>query len=111
MNPKDTSKLIEISQSLGLSSVEGEYTPNYRRCKRTIFKCPGLSRELWQNLKSYFTTESIARIKPYGVDTTCIPCSGTWIPYSVNEVMRVICYDPGDHFQPHTDGGHVENDD
>lgn len=106
-----TTGIITAAQKLGLTDVKGEYTTDYRDCTRVVFECEDLSKQLWRELKDKFPSTSLSRIKPSGVETSGLPCSGTWIPCKVNEVVRVVRYIPGQYFKPHTDGGHVVHDD
>ena len=32
-----------------------------------------------------------------------------WRPHGLNEMFRICSYDPGGHFAPHLDGGHVRS--
>ncbi|RDW67604.1 hypothetical protein BP6252_09000 [Coleophoma cylindrospora] len=69
------------------------YETRYARRNRSIFPDPKLSERIW------------SRIQPFFKDEICMDDDGEeWKVQGLNEVWRLVRYDEGGIFGPHTDG-------
>jgi hypothetical protein len=103
-------------------SVEWEYRPDYRSCKRLVTKSFDTCEVMWKRLIAFMVHDDLVDVRPFGFDNSgeaiklstwleylrCI--AGVWQPSGVNECLRFTRYDENDHFSRHRDGGFVRDD-
>jgi len=65
-----------------------------------------LAKYLWEVLVNLLTPQEFVALRPYGFGN-----EGFWRPICINECMRIVKYQAGDHFMPHKDGAFILNED
>ena len=76
---------------------QGELNELVRKGKRAIIHSQELAELLWERLKSHIPPQETVPGTRY---------KNQWRAVGVNPTLRVLRYDPGDHFEVHQDGSY-----
>lgn len=121
----ECSHLIELMTSQG-SMEPVKYRQDYRRNDRCVFDSHELAAMLWERvqpvaaqLSLILDSEDPTRQRLGSFEADCCPeelfvgygCAGEWIPFGLNECLRMCRYAPGDFFRAHCDGRFRRSDD
>lgn len=97
LTAEECAKIIEIAEGIGFvpasiyTDVTGkEHFSDTRKSSRCIVDSPEFVKRLWTRLAPY--------VPPVWKSATCV---------GLNERLRILRYDPGDEFKPHSDGAYA----
>lgn len=99
LTPEECTAIIEIAETQGFvrasiytDAAGKEYFSEHRKSARCILDSPEFVRRLWPRIAPH--------VPPTG-GTSAATCVG------LNERLRILRYDPGDEFKPHSDGSYT----
>eukprot|EP00966_Prymnesium_polylepis_P210135 4866646-Prymnesium_polylepis.1 len=112
LSPAECKGYIEAAAALGMQSVQvNGYERRVRVCSRVAAASEVLAGRLFDRIAPFLSpidlTDPCLSSRPAG-----IPADRRrtfWRPHGLNELFRICKYDPGGHFAPHLDGGHVRS--
>lgn len=99
MTEKECSHYVKETEELQYRDLAGEFEPDYRSNQRILVLSPKLADSIWARLAPQLQRDDVFRIKPMGHGNM-----GTWLPYRLNECIKMGKYVTGGHFNSHIDG-------
>ncbi|KAH9499617.1 hypothetical protein Btru_074278 [Bulinus truncatus] len=83
---------------------------DYRSCQRLSFQSVELARLFWARIREQLKSIVIKQ-DPHDLHIEGVThlMQGTWVPRGLNDIFRLVRYNPGDHFAPHNDGYFVRS--
>lgn len=106
LHPSEAKYFMEKSIELGILEKKSSGDQRHRDSLTITFKDTQMAKVIYDRIKMHIPQEVV-------VDKDCdklgLSCSkdeliGTWSPYGLNDLWRVICYNGKGHFGPHRDG-------
>jgi len=110
LSPAECDHYIAAATQIGMKSVQANgYERRVRMCDRVAASSGPLASLLFSRIAPFLAPFDLASpgARPKGIPVDRV--RGMWQPHGLNEMFRICSYDPGGHFAPHLDGGHVRS--
>ena len=113
LSPTECERYIAAATEIGMTSVRVDgYERCVRVCNRVAASSEPLADLLFARIAPFLAHEVDLSSPDLSTLPKGIPADRTravWRPHGLNEMFRICSYDPGGHFAPHLDGGHVRS--
>ena len=105
LSPTECRWLISTAEPL-LEPVDHLFEQRYRKSERVLLKSPKIAQQLYNRILPHLRASDYKNRIPL-----CFGQSGSWVPFGLNECLKVTKYTPGGLFAYHRDGPWIPRED
>lgn len=104
--PSEAKYFKERAIKLGILNKKSAGDVRHRDSLTIAFKDTKMADVLFERIKTYIPQEVVVdeNCDRLGLSYSKNELIGTWKPYKLNDMWRIVCYDGKGHFGPHRDG-------